>query len=94
MTRSSLIRHTFELLLVILSLWDFIYLEKHGQLIHDAIKRGISDADAEARSFARKSFGLFRDLFPHLADALLASLDGSKKKTLLVLCEQRSADRS
>lgn len=59
-------------------------MDKHGQLIHDVIKKGLSDADAEARSLARKSFGLFRDHFPVLADALLASLDAAKKKTLLV----------
>jgi hypothetical protein len=67
-----------------LSQWDFVYLEKHGQLIHNGIKKGLSDADADARSLARKAFGLFRDHFPLLADALLASLDASKKKTLLV----------
>ena len=62
-------------------------MDKHGQLIHNAIKKGLSDADAEARSFARKGFGFFRDHFPILADALLASLDASKKKTLLVSAE-------
>jgi hypothetical protein len=71
----------------VLSQWDFIYLDKHGQLIHDAIKKGLSDADADARSNARKAFGLFRDHFSLLADALLASLDSSKKKTLLVCCK-------
>jgi len=76
-------RHTFSLLVVILSVWDSIYLDKHGQLIYDVIKKGLSDADAEARANARRSFGYFRDQFPSLADALLASLDSSKKKTLL-----------
>jgi hypothetical protein len=71
----------------VLSQWDFIYLDKHGQLIHDGIKKGLSDADADARSNARKAFGLFRDHFSLLADALLASLDSSKKKTLLVCCK-------
>jgi CLIP-associating protein 1/2 len=71
-------------LVVILSQWDIIYLDKHGQLIHNAIKKGLSDADADARSHARKAFGLFRDHFPLLADALLSSLDAAKKKTLLV----------
>ncbi len=80
-------RHTYELLVIVLSQWDFIYLDKHGQLIHDGIKKGLSDADADARSNARKAFGLFRDHFSLLADALLASLDSSKKKTLLVCCK-------
>ncbi|CAF3454832.1 unnamed protein product [Rotaria socialis] len=76
-------RHTFELLITMLSQWDFVYLDKHGQLIHNIIKKGLSDADADARSLARKAFGLFRDLFPLLADTLLSSLDAAKKKTLL-----------
>jgi hypothetical protein len=67
-----------------LSQWDAVYLDKHGQLIHNSIKKGLSDADGDARSYARKAFGIFRDRFPLLADALLASLDASKKKTLLV----------
>lgn len=77
-------RHTFELLVVILSDWNFNNLEKHGQLLHDAIKKGLSDADCDARSFARRSFTFFRDLFPTLSDALLSTLDPSKKKMLLV----------
>jgi CLIP-associating protein 1/2 len=53
-------------------------------MIHNVIKRGLSDADSDARSNARKAFGFFRDHFPVLADALLTSLDAAKKKTLLV----------
>jgi CLIP-associating protein 1/2 len=67
-----------------LSQWDFVYLEKHGQLIHDVIKKGLSDADGEARLHARKGFRSFREHFPTLADVLLASLDSSKKKMLMV----------
>jgi hypothetical protein len=75
----NLNRQTYELLVIVLSEWDFVYLEKH-----DAIKKGLSDADPEARSNARRSFGLFRDHFSLLADALYASLDSQKKKTLMV----------
>ena len=78
------IRHTYELLVIILSQWDTIYLDKHNHLIHDVIKKGLSDADPDARAYARKSFGFFRDHFSQLADALLASLDSSKRKTLMV----------
>ena len=67
-----------------LNQWDLVYLDKHGQLIHDAVKKGLSDADAEARVFARRSFAPFREQFPALAEALLAALDPSKKKALLV----------
>ena len=71
-----------------LTQWDSVYLDKYGQSIHNAIKKGLSDADADARSYARKAFGYFRDHFPLLADALLASLDASKKKTLLVSADK------
>lgn len=77
-------RHTYDLLVIMLAQWDLVYLDKHGQLIHDMVKKGLSDADAEARAHARKSFPSFREHFPILADALLATLDSSKKKTLLV----------
>lgn len=77
-------RQAYDLLVVLLSQWDYVYMDKHGQLIHNAIKKGLFDADPDARSYARKGFGLFRDHFPILADALLATLDASKKKTLLV----------
>ena len=77
-------RHTYELLVIMFAEWDIAYMEKHGQLIHDVIKKGLSDADAEARSLARKAFGSFREHFPILADALLATLDPAKKKALMV----------
>ncbi|UJR21229.1 hypothetical protein I4U23_024325 [Adineta vaga] len=76
-------RQAYELLVIILSQWNFVYLEKHGQLMHDVIKKGLSDADAEARSNARKAFGSFREHFPAIAETLLASLEPSKKKTLM-----------
>ncbi|CAF1036417.1 unnamed protein product [Rotaria sordida] len=87
-------RHTYDLLIIMLSKWDFIYLDKHGQLIHDVIKKGLSDADADARVYARKAFGLFREHFPLLADALLATLDSSKKKTLLGEMSNASSTQS
>lgn len=59
-------------------------MDKHGQLIHDAVKKGLSDADPEARSHARNAFPSFREQFPVLADALIVTLEPSKKKTLLV----------
>ncbi|CAF0724124.1 unnamed protein product [Didymodactylos carnosus] len=76
-------RHTCELLLHMLSHWDRTHLDKHGQLIHDSIKKSLSDPDPEARQNARKAFGLFREYFSQLADQLLNTLDASKKKMLL-----------
>ncbi|CAF0978802.1 unnamed protein product [Didymodactylos carnosus] len=76
-------RHTCELLLHMLNHWDRTQLDKHSQLIHDVIKKSLSDADPETRQGARKAFGLFRENFPQLAHKLLDTLDASKKKTLL-----------
>ncbi|CAF2411295.1 unnamed protein product [Rotaria sp. Silwood2] len=87
-------RHTYELLAIMLSKWDFIYLEKHGQLIHDVIKKGLSDADADARLYARKAFGYFREHFSQLADALLITLDSSKKKALMGEMSNASSTQS
>ncbi|CAM4936063.1 unnamed protein product [Rotaria socialis] len=87
-------RQTYELLVIMLSNWDFSFLEKHGQLIHNGIKKGLSDADGEARINARKAFGFFREHFPALADALLASIDASKKKALLGEMSNASSTQS
>jgi CLIP-associating protein 1/2 len=38
----------------LLQTWETYHLEKHVQLIQTCIKKGIADADQEARVFARK----------------------------------------
>src|SRR5699024_6658295 len=57
-------------------------LEKHVGILQEAIKKGISDADPEARAFARKAFWGFADKFKAEADYLLYSLDSNKQKLL------------
>ncbi len=39
---------------LVLRLWPTYNLEKHIALLQDAIKKGISDADPDARQFSRK----------------------------------------
>ncbi|KAK6182722.1 hypothetical protein SNE40_010342 [Patella caerulea] len=75
-------RYSCELLNQLLHIWPTHILERHIALLQDAIKRGISDADSEARSFSRKAFWGFADHFKDQADALLNSLDSSKQKML------------
>lgn len=48
----------------------------------DGVISGISDADSEARSQARKAFWGFADHFPKEADRLLLSLDVAKQRLL------------
>ncbi|XP_064594427.1 CLIP-associating protein 1-like isoform X2 [Liolophura sinensis] len=82
-TKSNVIRrYCFEFINHILHTWPTHFLEKHIALLQDAIKRGISDADSDARAFARKAFWGFADHFRDQADALLNNLDPAKKKML------------
>lgn len=49
-----------ELLIMIFEEWPTKALEKNQLLLRDALKKGISDADAEARRHSRRFFGIFR----------------------------------
>ncbi|XP_034257106.1 CLIP-associating protein 1-A isoform X3 [Thrips palmi] len=71
-----------EFLDQLLHTWSRYSLEKHIPLLQEAIKKGISDADAEARLTSRKAYWGFKDHFPEQADALLNTLDSSYKRAL------------
>ncbi|KAL8570188.1 hypothetical protein ACOMHN_030983 [Nucella lapillus] len=75
-------RQSCEFLNQLLHSWATHTLEKHIALLQDSIRRGISDADSEARAFSRKAFWGFSEHFKSQADALLGSLDPSKQKML------------
>ncbi|XP_022665691.1 CLIP-associating protein 2-like isoform X1 [Varroa destructor] len=75
-------RYCCEFLHQLLLIWPAGSLEKHIVTIQDAIKKGISDADSEARCQARKAFWGFADHFPREADKLLLSLDVAKQRLL------------
>jgi len=71
-----------EFLQQLLHSWSTHSLEKHIALLQEAIKKGIADADPEARLCARKAYWSFRSHFPEQADSLLNSLDSSYKRAL------------
>ncbi|GFG38732.1 hypothetical protein Cfor_02767, partial [Coptotermes formosanus] len=71
-----------EFLQQLLHSWSTHALEKHIALLQEAIKKGIADADPEARLCARKAYWSFRSHFPEQADSLLNSLDSSYKRVL------------
>ncbi|KAG1714573.1 CLIP-associating protein 1 [Nymphon striatum] len=71
-----------EVLDQLLHTWQTHPLERHIAILQDAIKRGISDADPEARASARKAFWGFADHFKEQADNLLSSLEMSKQRML------------
>lgn len=75
-------RSCCEFLDQLLHTWPTQTLEKHISVLQEAIKKGINDADPEARAFSRKAFWGFADHFKEQADNLLTSLDSSKQRML------------
>merc|ERR1719412_2419544 len=75
-------RHCCEFLDQLLHTWPNGTLERHVNILGEAIKKGISDADPDARSFARKAYWGFADHFKDQADHLLNSLDGVHRRML------------
>ena len=75
-------RSCCEFLDQLLHTWPNHSLEKHVGIIQEAIKKGISDADPEARVYARKAFWGFADKFKKEANYLLISLDSNKQRLL------------
>ena len=71
-----------EFLNQLLHSWPVSCLEKHVGILQEAIKKGISDADPEARAFSRKAYWVFADKFSHEAQVLLHSLDMNKQKMI------------
>lgn len=71
-----------EYLDLIVHVWTTAALEKHCSLLADAIKKGISDADPEARQHARKAFWGFSEHFKDHAASLLYCLEPSKQRML------------
>jgi len=47
-------RQCCEFMLLMMQLWPSQSLERHVATLQDAIKKGVSDPDAEARQISRK----------------------------------------
>ena len=73
-------RHCCEFLDQLLHTWPTGTLERHVNILGEAIKKGIADADPDARSFARKAYWGYADHFKDQADLLLNSLDGVHRR--------------
>ncbi|XP_060678850.1 CLIP-associating protein 2 isoform X5 [Hemiscyllium ocellatum] len=74
-------RRCYEFLDLLLQEWQTHSLERHVTVLVETIKKGISDADAEARQEARKTYWSLRNHFPAEADALYNSLEPSYQKS-------------
>ncbi|KAL6115123.1 clasp1 [Pungitius sinensis] len=75
-------RRCFEFLELLLQDWNTSSLERHVAVAMETIKRGIQDADAEARSVARRCFWCFHGHFRQEAELLFQGLESSYQKAL------------
>ncbi|XP_074844300.1 CLIP-associating protein 2 isoform X3 [Carettochelys insculpta] len=75
-------RRSFEFLDLLLQEWQTHSLERHVTVLVETIKKGIHDADAEARVEARKTYLGLRNHFPGEAEVLYNSLEPSYQRSL------------
>ncbi|XP_041637609.1 CLIP-associating protein 1-B-like isoform X9 [Cheilinus undulatus] len=75
-------RRCYEFLDLMLQEWQTSSLERHGTVLMETIKKGVHDADAEARSVARKCYWGFHGHFRREAEQLFQSLESSYQKAL------------
>ncbi|XP_061598560.1 CLIP-associating protein 2 isoform X36 [Cololabis saira] len=78
----SVRRRCYDFLDLLLQEWQTHSLERHTTVLVESIKKGIRDADSEARVEARKAYWGLRNHFPGEADALYNSLESSYQRTL------------
>ncbi|XP_051467953.1 CLIP-associating protein 2 isoform X17 [Apus apus] len=75
-------RRSFEFLDLLLQEWQTHSLERHAAVLVETIKKGIHDADAEARVEARKAYLGLRNHFPGEAETLYNSLEPPYQRSL------------
>nr|XP_033492698.1 CLIP-associating protein 2 isoform X22 [Epinephelus lanceolatus] len=75
-------RRCYDFLDLLLQEWQTHSLERHTAVLVESIKKGIRDADSEARVEARKAYWGLRNHFPAETDALYNSLEPSYQRTL------------
>ncbi|RVE75135.1 hypothetical protein OJAV_G00013950 [Oryzias javanicus] len=75
-------RRCFEFVDLLLHEWQTSCLERHVTVLMETIKKGIHDADAEARSVARKCYWGFHAHFSREAEQLFQALESSYQKAL------------
>ncbi|XP_071602826.1 CLIP-associating protein 1 isoform X30 [Heliangelus exortis] len=75
-------RRCFEFLDLLLQEWQTHSLERHISVLAETIKKGIHDADSEARIEARKCYWGFHSHFIREAEHLYHTLESSYQKAL------------
>ncbi|KAM9397939.1 CLIP-associating protein 1-B-like isoform 6-T6 [Salvelinus alpinus] len=75
-------RRCFEFLDLLLQEWQTSSLERNVAVLTETIKKGVHDADSEARSVARKCYWTFHGHFSREAEQLFQALESSYQKAL------------
>ncbi|XP_072532303.1 CLIP-associating protein 2 isoform X20 [Salminus brasiliensis] len=75
-------RRCYGFLDLLLQEWQTHSLERHAAVLVESIKKGIKDADSEARVEARKAYSGLQAHFPGEAESLYNSLESSYQRTL------------
>ncbi|KAG9349099.1 hypothetical protein JZ751_029419 [Albula glossodonta] len=75
-------RRCYEFLDLLLQEWQTHSLERHVAVLTETIKKGIHDADSEARSVARKCYWGFHGHFSREAEHLFQALESTYQKAL------------
>ncbi|XP_059614674.1 CLIP-associating protein isoform X4 [Phlebotomus argentipes] len=84
-SKSKDIRSTLcEVMLLLYEEWATRSLERSATQLRDALKKGLSDADVDARRYSRRAYWSFHRHFPAMASELYQQLD---------ITTQRAVDR-
>ncbi|KAL6468820.1 hypothetical protein MHYP_G00223440 [Metynnis hypsauchen] len=75
-------RRCYEFLDLLLQEWQTNSLERHVAVLRETIKKGVHDADSEARSVARKCYWGFHGHFSKEAEQLFQALELTYQKAL------------
>ncbi|KAM9820520.1 CLIP-associating protein 1-A-like [Neosynchiropus ocellatus] len=75
-------RRCYEFLDLALQEWHTSSLERHSALLTETIKKGIYDADGDARAVARRCYWSFHAHFTREAESLFQSLEASYQRAL------------
>ncbi|KAI5621243.1 CLIP-associating protein 1, partial [Silurus asotus] len=75
-------RRCYEFLDLLLQEWQTHTLERHVAVLTETIKKGIHDADAEARSIARKCYWGFHGHYSREAEHLFQALESTYQKAI------------
>nr|XP_043874366.1 CLIP-associating protein 1a isoform X4 [Solea senegalensis] len=78
----SVRRRCYEFLDLMLREWHTNTLERHVAVLTETIRKGIHDADSEARSIARKCYWSFHGHYSREAEHLFQTLESTYQKAL------------